>query len=107
MIKKRISSLKQPKKIGIKFCGNCNPQINTVQLLQELKNHYNNVEFVKWDELEYDLLIILSSCSVGCATHPNFMGTKIILNSNSINYETVSLEELFDEVINKIDKLYL
>lgn len=96
--------MEQRKKIGVKFCGNCNPQIKASDLLQKLKNHYKDVDFVKWDELNYDILIILNSCPVGCATHPNFSGTKIIIKNNSINYEPVSQEELFDEVIKTINK---
>lgn len=91
--------------IGVKFCGNCNPHINTVKLLDDVKNYYNDIRFVKWDEEDYDLLIILNSCPVGCATHPKFSGNKIIINNDSINCKPFSNEELFNEIIKIINML--
>lgn len=96
--------MKSIKKIGVKFCGNCNPQVNTLQLLEEIKEYYYDIKFVKWDEEDYDLLIVLNSCSVGCSTHPDFFGTKIIIENNSINYEPVSKENLFCETIKTINE---
>lgn len=92
--------MKAVVKIGVKFCGNCNPYIDTVQLLEELKNSYKDIKYVNWDE-EYSLLLILNSCPVGCATHPDFSGNKIILNNDSINYEPVLTEDLLN-ILKKI-----
>lgn len=90
-------------KIGVKFCGNCNPYIDTLQLLEKIKNYYKDIIFVKWDEEGYNLLIILNSCPVGCATHPDFTGYKLIINNDSINYEPVLTTDLFQEIIKNIN----
>jgi hypothetical protein len=99
-MRKRENSLK----IGVKFCGNCNPHINTVELFEKLKNYYKEAEFVKWDDKGYDLLIVFNSCPVRCACHPDFSGPKIIVDNNSINYEPVLTERLLDEIMKTINK---
>jgi hypothetical protein len=91
-------------KIGIKFCGNCNPHIDTVELSEMLKNYFKEIQFVNWDAGDYSILLVLNSCTVGCATHPNFSGPKIITKNDSINYESVLPEDLFKELVKKINE---
>lgn len=91
-------------KIGIKFCGNCNPHIDTVGLLKKLKDYFKEIQFVNWDAWDYDVLLILNSCPVGCATCPNFSGPTIIIKSDSIDHNLVSPENIAEETIKKIDE---
>lgn len=91
-------------RIGVKFCGNCNPYVDTIGLLDKLKNYYKEMEFVKWYEEDYRILLILNSCPVGCATHPNFSGSTIIIKSDSIDCEPVLPEDLFDKMIIAINE---
>ncbi len=96
--------MKTSIRIGIKFCGNCNPYVDTIELLDKLKSHYKKMEFVKWDEEDYLILLILNSCPVGCATHPDFSGPTIIVKSDSINCEPALPEDLFDRMITSINE---
>lgn len=96
--------MKNKIKIGVKFCGNCNPYFNTSLFLNKIKTNYNTIEFIKWDEEGYCLLLILNSCTVGCATIPSsIMVPKIIVKNDAINYETVSSDFLFDRTLKTID----
>lgn len=89
----------------MKFCGNCNPYIDTVSLLEKIKNTCQNVEFIHWDEGGFSILLILNSCHVGCATHPDFSGPKIIVDSNSINYIKTLPENLYNDIIKILNEL--
>ena len=67
--------MSKPLKVGVKFCGNCNPQISAKKLLKEIKQEIiradRAVEFLPWDCLDIDLLIVLSACPVDCAKRPD------------------------------------
>lgn len=86
-------------KVGVKFCGNCNPYIDTVALLNSIKNNLRDIELVRWDESEFSVLMILNSCPVGCASHPDFTGPKIVVTSDGVNYEPVLPEDLLDRIL--------
>ena len=81
-------------RVGVKFCGNCNPLIDTAAVLQELKAQADDVVFVPWDEGSYDVLLVLSSCSKDCATRPAFAGPVIEVADTSIDRWPVTATRL-------------
>jgi len=81
-------------RIGIKFCGNCNPQLDTLKLLLELKTYFPEVEFVPWDAGQLQGLLILSGCSVDCATRFNFSGPQMVVAGLTLNTYSRSPEEI-------------
>ncbi|AYD40523.1 hypothetical protein D4Z93_08280 [Clostridium fermenticellae] len=87
------------KRVGVKFCGNCNPHINTAFLLEQLKNSSRDMKFVCWEKNKYDILLLLNSCPVGCATRPEFDGPLVIVTSDSVNYLPVSFEKIVNEIL--------
>lgn len=97
--------MKSITKVGVKFCGNCNPYIDTVSLVQKLKSYLPNINFVQWDEGGFSILLILNSCPVGCATHPEFSGPKLVVSSDSINYMTIPTEKLYDSIVKYLSEI--
>jgi hypothetical protein len=81
-------------RVGVKFCGNCNPLADLRAVMQELSAQANDVAFVAWDDDEYDVLLILSSCSRDCATRPAFAGPLIEATDASINGWPVATADL-------------
>lgn len=87
-------------RIGIKYCGGCNPRYDRNSIITRLINDYNDliVELVKEKEV-YDLVIILCGCTSCCINHQDLNGRygKVIV-SNDKGYVQIQ------EVINKIKK---
>jgi len=72
-------------RVGVKFCGNCNPCVDAPALVKELGLTLTEYEFVRWNDPDgYEVLLILNSCPVGCATKPVFDGPCIIATSESV-----------------------
>ena len=56
-------------KVGLKFCGGCNPRYDRVELARRLRESHPQLE---WENAQsgvvYDLLIVLCGCSARCAS---------------------------------------
>ncbi|WP_027623885.1 hypothetical protein [Clostridium lundense] len=85
-------------RIGIKYCGGCNPRYDRKDIIEKLKSEYSDliVELVKEKEI-YDLVIILCGCTSCCVNHQNLNGKygKVIA-SNDKDYGEIL------KIINKI-----
>lgn len=55
-------------KVGLKFCGGCNPDYDRIALVAELRMRLQDkVEFVYDDQNEIDILLVLHGCRRACA----------------------------------------
>lgn len=81
-------------RVGVKFCGNCNPYVDMPALAGDLAAQAEGVTFVCWEDADYDVLLVLSSCSCDCATRPPFAGPVIIATSEAVDRWPVAAEEL-------------
>ena len=82
-------------KVGVKFCGNCNPQVDMPELFKRSLAQVVGITFVHWDDdKEYDVLLVLCSCPVDCATRPSFAGPVIVATSEAVDRWPVTEEEL-------------
>jgi hypothetical protein len=82
-------------KVGVKFCGNCNPQVDMPELFKRSIAQGLEVTFVRWDnDKEYDVLLVLSSCPVDCATRPSFAGPVIVATSEAVDRWPTTEDEL-------------
>lgn len=90
-------------KIGIKFCGNCNPQIKTKEILFDIKQRIINekldMQLVSWDTSDITEVLILCGCPVDCAGRPDDMIVRIIIAGETVNYHPCSAEEIAGKVI--------
>ncbi len=71
-------------KVGVKYCGHCNPHINGPELVQNLKQRLQNIEIVGWDSPAYDVLLMVSACMSGCLNRPPLKGPWIEIVVNEI-----------------------
>jgi hypothetical protein len=72
-------------KIGIKFCGGCNPSFDRVAAAGQLKNKFKDkAEFVSFTDPEAELILVFMGCSAACAEISGMdMEKVIIINSES------------------------
>lgn len=78
MIKEKESTVVKTKKVGVKYCGNCNPRIDSRAILRELEEALGGTfEFMSSGEKDLDGLIIFCGCPCACATPPVYDGPTI------------------------------
>lgn len=63
------------RKIAVKFCGHCNPQLDMVEVFEVLRSRLPEMEFCFFSQdTDADTLLILNACSAACASPPPFAG---------------------------------
>jgi hypothetical protein len=91
-------------KVGVKFCGNCNPHKDMTNVLQTLMALEKSIQFVSWQETPYDVLLILSGCPVDCATRPEFIGSHVIVTSESVDHVLAAESDLPFRILDALQK---
>ena len=65
-------------KIGIKYCGGCNPGYDRVALVRHIEESLQGkVEFVKPESEGVGLILAVEGCSTACADLSVFQGMEI------------------------------
>jgi len=73
-------------RVAVKFCGNCNSHIDPGALYTSLKEEREGLIFDFYNDKEsFDILLIINSCPIGCATSPPFYGHVVIATSESVD----------------------
>lgn len=81
-------------KIGIKYCGGCNPYYDRVALVKRIESRLQgNVEFVSAANDDVDLVLAVEGCNTACADLSSFEGKDI---------RVITQSEDADEFIQKI-----
>ncbi len=56
------------RRVSIKFCGGCNPQINRAEIAREVGKHLSSHGLtVVFNSFDADFIVHLSGCSSNCA----------------------------------------
>ena len=80
------------KKIGIKYCGGCNPGYERVEMVQRVQSQFRNrFHFLRSDEPDVDMLILVNGCFRTCATRD--------LNSVKIPHRSITGENDFEDLM--------
>ena len=67
-------------KIGVKYCGGCNPNYDRVELVEDLKRRLGGkVKFVPPDSEGVDLILAVEGCETACADLSPFEGKRIFI----------------------------
>lgn len=89
---------KVEKRIGVKYCGGCNPGYDRVEITERVQFHFNNrLSFLRHDEPEIDLLIFISGCHRACAGQN--------LTASKIPSCSVTGEDDLDKLVNWLKSL--
>ncbi len=88
-------------KIGIKYCGGCNPSYNRTEVVKKIINRHLEICFEPVKEGEqYDAVLIVNGCLSACSNHKLLnCNNKIILNSIK-DFEKLD-DNLFKQNLNK------
>jgi hypothetical protein len=79
-------------KVGLKYCGHCQPQRHMPDLARKLLERLPGIAFVPWEgPASCEHLLILSACPASCA-HENFFPQNV-LGCDSFNYLPYAREE--------------
>ncbi len=84
-------------KIGIKYCGGCNPRYDRVALVKQIeKSLQGEAEFVLPESENVVLILAVQGCSTACADLSAFQGMEI---------RTITNREGAERFIEEIRKL--
>jgi hypothetical protein len=77
-------------KVGIKYCGGCNPYYDRVALVKRIESRLQGkVEFVSAANDDVDLVLAVAGCNTACADLSSFDENKIRIitqNEDSDNF---------------------
>jgi hypothetical protein len=65
-------------KVGIKYCGGCNPYYDRVALVDRIKSRLKDkAEFVSPSDDDVDLVLAVEGCQTACADLNAFQGKTV------------------------------
>jgi hypothetical protein len=65
-------------KVGIKYCGGCNPYYDRVALVKQIESRLRGkVEFVSPDGDHVDLVLAVEGCQTACADLTSYRGKTV------------------------------
>jgi 4-hydroxybutyrate CoA-transferase len=77
-------------KIGIKYCGGCNPRYDRVLFVEELQREFKDFDFETANtEQVYDALIVVGGCKSCCADHKRYQSDSRIFVTDKSDYTNV------------------
>ena len=96
------------KKVGVKFCGNCNPHVDTGEIyraIQDKLGQLEGFELVSKDTPGLDVLIVISGCPVDCAERPPGEYLEIVAAGETLNRVGCTVAEMPKKVVEQLEKI--
>ncbi len=70
-------------RVGVKYCGGCNPEYDRVSLVEQIKGRLEGkVCFVPPGSEGVDIILAVHGCGTACADLSDFRGTQIRMVTN-------------------------
>ncbi|NCB43539.1 MAG: hypothetical protein EOM59_13115 [Clostridia bacterium] len=61
------------KKVGVRYCGGCNPRYDRGGVFQKIRDRLQDIDFeVAQEGVEYDALLVIGGCTSCCASYHQF-----------------------------------
>ncbi len=65
-------------RVGIKYCGGCNPEYDRVALVEQIKEKLDGkISFALPESEDVGIILAVYGCKTACADLSSFRGTKI------------------------------
>ena len=62
-------------KVGIKYCGGCNPTYDRVAAVKEMEERLRSrAELISWHDESADAVVIVAGCAASCVDGEPFAG---------------------------------
>lgn len=91
------------KRVGVKYCGGCNPNYDRVKRVEMLKGALKGrIEVVSYEEVPYDLLLIVNGCPKACVDREKVR--LLCTNRIIIEDEAERLEERLQNMIEEDER---
>ena len=89
--------------VGVKFCGNCNPFIETPTLFKKLIAAAPDMEFrlISRTLPKWDVSLLLNACPAGCLKAKEFPNSVVVSGVN-VDYWDVDPEDLVARILQAI-----
>ena len=72
-------SQKNRKKVGIRYCGGCNPRFDRGAMVKRIcEKHPEWEASVAGQGVDYDLLLVVGGCSSCCAAYEQFTAGRVL-----------------------------
>lgn len=87
-------------RIAVKYCGGCNPAYERAEIVARLsriiRQHHLQWELAPLRQEEYDVLLVINGCAVGCVAKKFAVPGKpvLIVSGESLQYRKVQEREL-------------
>ncbi|MGA2936157.1 MAG: hypothetical protein ABSF52_03550 [Syntrophobacteraceae bacterium] len=99
------------KRIGVRYCGGCNPQIERSRFVDELKKKLaGDLRFaIGCSREKWELGILVCGCPVACADRPATRSLAlewIVVSGPIVDLESISENELATVVALKIKEFF-
>lgn len=92
-------------RVGVKYCGNCNPQIDGSELVNKIRAKMPEAEVLPAASPEIDALLVVSGCPVDCATRPLFSGPTVVVGGATVDYVSYDVSQLAEVIVKKLREL--
>lgn len=87
-------------KVGVKYCGGCNPRHDRGSFAVKLSNRFKGIiDFENVIEgKKYDALLVISGCTSNCADYDSYdIGKGVIFVTEATNFD--SIVDKFNEIL--------
>ena len=91
-------------KLGIKYCGGCNPHIDRKLLVQRVRESLKTgtYAFEYFDFKDCEVMIVVNGCNVGCAEIPRGKNDPVIVSGLKVDGKQYLEENLPAEVVGRL-----
>lgn len=99
------------KKIDIKYCGGCNPQIDRGKVVRELEDRLRGrIEVITGrPATEWEIGILVCGCASACVDRPEIIGEAagpcIVVSGAMVDLQPVAEAEIADRVAKMLIRL--
>lgn len=81
------------RKVGLKYCGGCDPAYDRVAYFNEIRSAAGNrIDWVRPEDLDFEALLIINGCNTACPERDLSNGRKVSvlsLRNNEMDPERV------------------
>ena len=79
------------QRIGVKYCGGCNPSYDRVALVKRMERDLSNeAEFVSFEAHPLDLIMVVCGCETACVETGRFKGIPVWVIKGNLDGEGVT-----------------
>ena len=93
-------------RVGVKFCGSCNPQIPVGELFGRIQEAASDkrpaLQFVPADQTEPAVLLVISGCPRDCAERPEINVPVVAVAGERVERESCPLALIPGAVVDKL-----